>query len=128
MFKPTERLKDSETEPNRHAMGRRMELKETIEQAKEKSGKDGMFTSESEFSDGMMAIRRDFVIIYGEMVLLKTCRSLNFAAQAQDDHVLVSAKITRLQKKWQGGMDHLSVHPQFFYKAITTPQWWMALV
>ncbi|GKE84905.1 hypothetical protein Tco_1558647, partial [Tanacetum coccineum] len=27
----------------------------------EKSGKDGMFTSESEFSDDMMAIRRDFV-------------------------------------------------------------------
>ncbi|GJW82154.1 SPX domain-containing protein 4-like protein [Tanacetum coccineum] len=80
-----------------------MELKERIEQAKEKSGKDGMFTSESEFTDDMMAIRRDFVTIHGEMVLLKNYNSLSFAAQAQDDHVLVSAKITRLQKKWQGG-------------------------
>ncbi|GJW94445.1 SPX domain-containing protein 4 [Tanacetum coccineum] len=55
------------------------ELKERIEQAKEKSGKDGIFTSESEFSDEMMAIRRDFVTIHGEMVLLKNYSSLNFA-------------------------------------------------
>ncbi|GKC30397.1 SPX domain-containing protein 4 [Tanacetum coccineum] len=57
-----------------------MELKERIERAKEKSGKDGMFTSECEFSDEMMAIRRDFVTIHGEMVLLKNYNSLNFAA------------------------------------------------
>nr|GFC19139.1 SPX domain-containing protein 4-like [Tanacetum cinerariifolium] len=55
------------------------ELKERIEQVKEKSGKDAIFTSESEFSDEMMAIRRDFVTIHGEMVLLKNYSSLNFA-------------------------------------------------
>lgn len=55
------------------------ELKERIEEAKEKSWKDGNFTSESEFSDEMMAIRKDFVTIHGEMVLLKNYSSLNFA-------------------------------------------------
>ncbi|PWA46468.1 SPX domain containing protein [Artemisia annua] len=55
------------------------ELKERIEQVKEKSWKDGNFTSESEFSDEMMAIRKDFVTIHGEMVLLKNYSSLNFA-------------------------------------------------
>nr|GEZ58310.1 SPX domain-containing protein 4 [Tanacetum cinerariifolium] len=45
----------------------------------EKSGKDGMFTSESEFSDEMMAIQRDFVTIHGEILLLKNYSSLNFA-------------------------------------------------
>lgn len=46
---------------------------------KDKSWKDGNFSSESEFSDEMMAIRRDFVTIHGEMVLLKNYSSLNFA-------------------------------------------------
>nr|XP_043608400.1 SPX domain-containing protein 4-like [Erigeron canadensis] len=55
------------------------ELKERIERVKEKSWKDGNFTSESEFSDEMMAIRKDFVTIHGEMVLLKNYSSLNFA-------------------------------------------------
>ncbi|XP_076941748.1 SPX domain-containing protein 4-like [Bidens hawaiensis] len=55
------------------------ELKQRIEQVKEKSSKDGVFTSEIEFSDEMMAIRRDFVTIHGEMVLLKNYSSLNFA-------------------------------------------------
>ncbi|GKD65092.1 hypothetical protein Tco_1307200, partial [Tanacetum coccineum] len=42
----------------------------------EKSGKDGMFASESEFSDEMTAIQRDFVTIHWVMVfqLLKLCR------------------------------------------------------
>ncbi|GJT83670.1 prolyl endopeptidase-like protein [Tanacetum coccineum] len=71
-----------------------MELKERIEQAKEKSDKDGMFTSECEFRDEMLAIRRYFVTIHGEMVLPKNYNSLNFA----------------------GGTDHLSVHPWFLYK------------
>ncbi|KAG8384675.1 hypothetical protein BUALT_Bualt04G0142700 [Buddleja alternifolia] len=40
---------------------------------------DGMFTSETEFSEEMMQIRKDFVSIHGEMVLLKSYSSLNFA-------------------------------------------------
>ncbi|KAK1432880.1 hypothetical protein QVD17_09782 [Tagetes erecta] len=55
------------------------ELKQRIEQVKEKSCKDGVFTSEIEFSDELMAIRREFVTIHGEMVLLKNYSSLNFA-------------------------------------------------
>lgn len=55
------------------------ELKQRIEQVKEKSCKNGVFTSESEFSDEMMEIRKDFVTIHGEMVLLKNYSSLNFA-------------------------------------------------
>ncbi|KAL4581785.1 hypothetical protein LXL04_006313 [Taraxacum kok-saghyz] len=55
------------------------ELKQRIEQVKEKSCKNGVFTSETEFSDEMMEIRREFVTIHGEMVLLKNYSSLNFA-------------------------------------------------
>jgi len=58
---------------------RLQELKERIEQVKVKS-KDGVFTSETEFSEEMMGIRKDFVTIHGEMVLLKNYSSLNFAA------------------------------------------------
>lgn len=57
---------------------RLQELKERIEQVKVKS-KDGVFTSETEFSEEMMGIRKDFVTIHGEMVLLKNYSSLNFA-------------------------------------------------
>ncbi|OMO79340.1 hypothetical protein CCACVL1_13743 [Corchorus capsularis] len=56
-----------------------VELKERIEQIKESSGKGGAFTSESEFSEEMMDIRKDLVTIHGEMVLLKNYSSLNFA-------------------------------------------------
>lgn len=55
------------------------ELKERIERVKEKSGKDGVLTKDSEFSDEVMGIRKDFVAIHGEMVLLKNYSSLNFA-------------------------------------------------
>ncbi|KAK9067213.1 hypothetical protein SSX86_014539 [Deinandra increscens subsp. villosa] len=55
------------------------ELKQRIEQVKEKSSKDGVFTSEIEFSEETMAIRKEFVTIHGEMVLLKNYSSLNFA-------------------------------------------------
>ncbi|XP_011035795.1 PREDICTED: SPX domain-containing protein 4 [Populus euphratica] len=58
---------------------RLQELKERIESLKEKSSKDGVFTSESEFSEEMMDIRKDLVTIHGEMVLLKNYSSLNFA-------------------------------------------------
>ncbi|PHT91895.1 SPX domain-containing protein 4 [Capsicum annuum] len=56
-----------------------MELKERIERVKEKSGKDGVITKDGEFSDEVMGIRKDFVAIHGEMVLLKNYSSLNFA-------------------------------------------------
>ena len=55
------------------------ELKERIERVKEKSNNGRAFTSESEFSEEMMDIRKDFVTIHGEMVLLKNYSSLNFA-------------------------------------------------
>ncbi|WCJ25700.1 SPX domain gene 4 [Euphorbia peplus] len=55
------------------------ELKERIEFLKEQSSKNGVFTSESEFSEEMMDIRKDLVTIHGEMVLLKNYSSLNFA-------------------------------------------------
>lgn len=55
------------------------ELKERIERVKEKSGTDGVLTKDSEFSDEVMGIRKDFVAIHGEMVLLKNYSSLNFA-------------------------------------------------
>lgn len=58
---------------------RLQELKERIEQVKEKSINGGVLTSESEFSEEMMEIRKDFVTIHGEMVLLKNYSSLNFA-------------------------------------------------
>lgn len=55
------------------------ELKERINQVKETNGRGGVFTSESEFSEEMMDIRKDLVIIHGEMVLLKNYSALNFA-------------------------------------------------
>ncbi|XP_015064015.1 SPX domain-containing protein 4-like isoform X2 [Solanum pennellii] len=58
---------------------RLQELKERIERVKEKSGKGGALTKDSEFSDDVMGIRKDFVAIHGEMVLLKNYSSLNFA-------------------------------------------------
>lgn len=46
---------------------------------KEKSDKDGVLATNNEFSEEMMNIRKDFVSIHGEMVLLKNYSSLNFA-------------------------------------------------
>lgn len=57
-------------------------MKERIERVKEKSGKDGVITKDGEFSDEVMGIRKDFVAIHGEMVLLKNYSSLNFAGTA----------------------------------------------
>ncbi|CAI9752705.1 unnamed protein product [Fraxinus pennsylvanica] len=53
-------------------------LKERIDLLKMDS-EDGVFTSETEFSKEMMEIRKDFVTIHGEMVLLKNYSSLNLA-------------------------------------------------
>nr|CAB3492617.1 unnamed protein product [Digitaria exilis] len=52
-------------------------LKERIERVKAK--KNDAFTSKSEFTEEMLEIRKDFVIIHGEMILLQTYSSLNFA-------------------------------------------------
>lgn len=46
---------------------------------KETSGRGGVSTSESEFSEQMMDMIKDLVIIHGEMVLLKNYSALNFA-------------------------------------------------
>jgi len=54
-------------------------LKERIERLKEKSSQSEMYTSDCEFSEEMMDIRKDLVTIHGEMVLLKNYSSLNFA-------------------------------------------------
>ncbi|KAH6761877.1 SPX domain-containing protein 4 [Perilla frutescens var. hirtella] len=54
-------------------------LKERIERLKARGSTNEVFTSETEFSKEMMEIRKDFVDIHGEMVLLKNYSSLNFA-------------------------------------------------
>ncbi|XP_057974281.1 SPX domain-containing protein 4 [Malania oleifera] len=89
---------------------RLQELKERIEQLKEKSCKGGVFASESEFSDEMMDIRKDFVTVHGEMVLLKNYSSLNFAGLV---------KILKKYDKRTGGLlrlpfAQLALHQPFF--------------
>ncbi|KAH6791172.1 SPX domain-containing protein 4 [Perilla frutescens var. frutescens] len=54
-------------------------LKETIKRVMERERDDGLFSSESEFSEYMTEIRKDLVAIHGEMILLKSYSSLNFA-------------------------------------------------
>ncbi|KAG6741764.1 hypothetical protein POTOM_055043 [Populus tomentosa] len=86
------------------------ELKERIESLKENSSKDGVFTSESEFSEEMMDIRKDLVTIHGEMVLLKNYSSLNFAGLV---------KILKKYDKRTGGLlrlpfTQLALHQPFF--------------
>ncbi|AED92150.1 SPX domain-containing protein 4 [Arabidopsis thaliana] len=86
---------------------RLQELKERIEQVKEKNGE---FASESEFSEEMMDIRRDLVTIHGEMVLLKNYSSLNFAGLV---------KILKKYDKRTGGLlrlpfTQLVLHQPFF--------------
>ncbi|KAJ9173259.1 hypothetical protein P3X46_016415 [Hevea brasiliensis] len=86
------------------------ELKERIECLKEQSSKNGVFTSESEFSEEMMDIRKDLVTIHGEMVLLKNYSSLNFAGLV---------KILKKYDKRTGGLlrlpfTQLALHQPFF--------------
>lgn len=54
-------------------------LKERIERVKAK--KNDAFKSKGEFTEEMLEIRKDFVIIHGEMILLQTYSSLNFAGE-----------------------------------------------
>ncbi|CAN8256220.1 unnamed protein product [Cochlearia groenlandica] len=89
---------------------RLQELKERIDRIKERNGKEGEFTSESEFSEEMMDIRRDLVTIHGEMVLLKNYSSLNFAGLV---------KILKKYDKRTGGLLRLPftqvvLHQPFF--------------
>lgn len=57
-------------------------LKERIERLTEKSSQNESYTSDSEFSQELMDIRKDLVTIHGQMVLLKNYSSLNFAGRA----------------------------------------------
>ncbi|GLU11051.1 hypothetical protein SLE2022_278230 [Rubroshorea leprosula] len=86
------------------------ELKERIQQVKETSGRGGVFTSESEFSEEMMDMRKDLVIIHGEMVLLKNYSALNFAGLI---------KILKKYDKRTGGLlrlpfTQIALHQPFF--------------
>lgn len=54
------------------------ELKERIERLKENSRRNGTYTSEYEFNEETVKIRRDIVAIHGEMVLLENYSALNF--------------------------------------------------
>ncbi|XXG84118.1 hypothetical protein AAC387_Pa10g1709 [Persea americana] len=89
---------------------RLQELKERIERLKEKSSKRGIVPSESKFSEEMLEIRKDFVSIHGEMVLLKNYSSLNFTGLV---------KILKKYDKRTGGLLRLpftqrALHQPFF--------------
>jgi len=58
------------------------ELKERIERLKENSRWNGTYTSEYEFNEETVKIRRDIVAIHGEMVLLENYSALNFTGKA----------------------------------------------
>ncbi|KAG6602509.1 SPX domain-containing protein 4, partial [Cucurbita argyrosperma subsp. sororia] len=74
-----EKLNDFYVDKEEEFVIRFQELKQRIDHVKEKSSRGGVFSSESEFSEEMMNIRKDFVAIHGGMVLLKNYSSLNFA-------------------------------------------------
>ncbi|KAK4393135.1 SPX domain-containing protein 4 [Sesamum angolense] len=57
----------------------KQKLKRRIEQVKERENHNGVLTSETEFSEDMTDIRKGFVAIHGEMILLQNYSSLNFA-------------------------------------------------
>ncbi|KAJ8433114.1 hypothetical protein Cgig2_023072 [Carnegiea gigantea] len=89
---------------------RERELKERIERVRENSRRDRVAASESEFSEEMMDIRKAFVTIHGEMVLLKNYSSLNFAGLI---------KILKKYDKRTGGLlrlpfTQLAAHQPFF--------------
>lgn len=89
---------------------RLQELKERIERVKEKSRGQPNVASRSEFSDEMLQIRKDFVTIHGEMVLLKNYSSLNFTGLV---------KILKKHDKRTGGLLRLpftqrALHQPFF--------------
>lgn len=86
------------------------DLKERIDHVNEKMRREGALKSESDFSGEMMEIRKDFVSIHGEMVLLKNYSSLNFAGLV---------KILKKYDKRTGGLlclpfTQLALHQPFF--------------
>ncbi|XP_051117741.1 SPX domain-containing protein 4 [Andrographis paniculata] len=85
-------------------------LKERIEQVKAKGSSNGIFTSETEFSEEMMEIRKDFVSIHGEMVLLKNYSSLNFAGLIK----ILKKYDKRTGKLLSLPYTQLAVHQPFF--------------
>ncbi|KAM0955202.1 hypothetical protein EV2_024370 [Malus domestica] len=91
------------------------ELKGRIEIVRERSSRGGVFTSETEFSKEVMDIRKDFVTIHGEMVLLKSYSSLNFTGLV---------KILKKYDKRTGGVLRLCftqlAHQPFFTTELLT--------
>ncbi|PHU25405.1 SPX domain-containing protein 4 [Capsicum chinense] len=96
-----------------------LELKERIEHVKEKSGQDGVLATDNEFSEEMMSIRKDFVSIHGEMVLLKNYSSLNFAGLV---------KILKKYDKQTGGLLRLPFTQVALHQPIFTTETLMRLV
>ncbi|GAB4831676.1 SPX domain-containing protein 4 [Ancistrocladus abbreviatus] len=105
-----EKFNDFYVEKEEEFIIRFQELKERIESVKEKRSRDGTSTSGGEFSEEMMDIRKDFVTIHGEMVLLQNYSSLNFAGLV---------KILKKYDKRTGGLlqlpfTQLAAHQPFF--------------
>ncbi|KAJ7564416.1 hypothetical protein O6H91_02G016600 [Diphasiastrum complanatum] len=71
------------------------ELKERIESAKQNSGLNGKYSSQNEFNEEMVKIRKDLVTFHGEMVLLKNYSSLNYTGLV---------KILKKHDKHTGGL------------------------
>ncbi|KAJ7262637.1 hypothetical protein O6H91_03G089100 [Diphasiastrum complanatum] len=71
------------------------ELKERIENAKRNSGLNGKYSSQNEFNEEMVKIRKDLVTFHGEMVLLKNYSSLNYTGLV---------KILKKHDKHTGGL------------------------
>lgn len=85
-------------------------LKERIEQVRARGSANSLFTSETEFSEEMMEIRKDFVSIHGEMVLLKNYSSLNFAGLIK----ILKKYDKRTGKLLSLPFTQLAVHQPFF--------------
>lgn len=66
---------------------------------KERGRYNGAFTSEIEYSEDLMEVRKDFVAIHGEMVLLKSYSSLNFAGKKSCFLVILLIKRDELLKR-----------------------------
>ncbi|XP_057524605.1 SPX domain-containing protein 4-like [Amaranthus tricolor] len=104
-----DKLNDFYVEKEEDYVIRFQELKERIVRVRE-NRRDGTPASESEFSEEMMDIRKEFVTIHGEMVLLKNYSSLNFAGLV---------KILKKYDKRTGGLlrlpfTQLAAHQPFF--------------
>ncbi|CAO2816321.1 unnamed protein product [Amaranthus hypochondriacus] len=104
-----DKLNDFYVEKEEDFIIRFQELKERIVRVRENKT-EGVTASETEFSEEMMEIRKEFVTIHGEMVLLKNYSSLNFAGLV---------KILKKYDKRTGGLlrlpfTQLAAHQPFF--------------